>query len=176
MHTRRSTALAALFVTLAFATPLAAQEADAAKADEAPAAACSCPCADMQSMHRGMMKSDSAGMQNMQGQKGMKMGEMKGMHGDSASARAGMHAGMDSASHAAMMQKHQEMMQKHQQMMQDCDCQKGENMQAGMQGQCPMHGPHGADGMKMQGEGMQHRHGMKPDGDASADGEDSDGS
>jgi hypothetical protein len=187
MHTRRSTALAALFVTLTFATPLAAQEADAAKEGEAPAAAmnemnnemtgeadCSCPCAGMQSMHQGMMKSDSAGMSGMHGQKGMKMGGMKGMAGDSASMRAGMDAGMDSASHAAMMQKHQEMMQKHQQMKQDCDCQNGENMQAGMQGQCPMHGQ-GADGMTMQGEGMQHRHGMESSDEASTDGDDSGG-
>jgi len=155
MNTRRSTALAALAMSLAFVAPLAAQDTDAAK--EGQAAACPCSCMDMQAMHGNMMNADSAaaGATAMGGKQmgGKQMGGMKEMKGDSASAHAGMHAGMDPEAHAAMMKAHREAMA-------SCDCAanaKGQT-QAGMQGPgCPMNGPQGAEGMpgmkKMQGQG-----------------------
>ena len=167
MKILRPTALTALALTLAFASPLVAQETDAATEGDAAASAmhsmdhdamgeggCSCPCMDMKSMHEGM-KSGSASMD----------------HESHAEMDHEGHAEMDSAEHAAMMQKHQEMME-------GCSCgmmgEKGENMQAGMQGmKCSMHGQHGdgdMDGMDMKSmhEGMQHQHGMESADDADA--------
>ena len=137
MKTRISFMLAGLALTLAFATPVLAQ--DVAK-EEGEASATEmmeshnemmgegCQCSCMKEMHEKMMK----------------------MHGDAEGHAEGM-AHEEDEDHAEMMEAHKEMMA-------GCKCMAGEG-EGEHAMSCQMHGADGAMG-EMKGEGMQHRHGM----------------
>lgn len=135
MKTRYSFVLAALAMTLVFAAPAVAQDADVAKEGEAKAT-------EMMESHNEMM-GDGHGCQ---------CDCMKKMH--EGMAHDG-HEGHDKAEgHAAGMDSdegHAEMMAAHKEMMADCTCMSGEKGEGEHSMSCKMHG---------EGEGMQHRHGM----------------
>jgi len=151
MKTRFSFAIAtAAFVGL-FATPVVAQEADAAGEEAAAqhaemmeghagmmAEGEGCQCACMQDMHEKMMEAHADGEGH------------EGMEGDEA--------------HAEMIETHREMMADCA-CMADCKCMSGEMGEGEGAMNCKMHGAHGEKG-HMKGEGMQYRHDADTDGDA----------
>lgn len=137
MKTRYSFILAGLAFTVAFATPVLAQ--DVAKEEGEASAAemmkshnemmgegedCQCPC--MAEMHEKMMKMHGEG----EGE-----GYVEGMAHDADEGHA---EGMDSD------EGHAEMMAEHKEMMAGCECMSGEKGDGEHAMSCKMHGEHDA--------------------------------